>query len=96
MRSGAGTFQLGADGTTFRYYVSSNVKDAIAAHIHKALAGTVGPPVFPLTGNNGNYSGTQMLTADQVADLRAGLWYANIHSNMFQDGEIRGQLTPKP
>jgi hypothetical protein len=92
MANGMGTFSLATDGVTFTYTVTSNVMNATAAHIHKAPAGMAGNPVFTLTGANGNYSGTQTLTADQVADLKAGNWYVNIHSMMFMDGEIRGQL----
>jgi hypothetical protein len=33
-------------------------------------------------------------TAQQLADLRAGLYYANIHSATNGTGEIRGQLVP--
>ena len=32
------------------------------------------------------------LTAEQVADLKAGLYYVNIHSKKYPNGEIRGQL----
>jgi hypothetical protein len=32
------------------------------------------------------------LSASQVDDLMAGLWYINIHSQAFPGGEIRGQV----
>jgi hypothetical protein len=36
--------------------------------------------------------GTATLTAAQEVDLFAGLWYFNLHSDLFPNGEIRGQL----
>jgi hypothetical protein len=44
--------------------------------------------VIPLV--NGQYLGKTI--AQQVEDIRAGLWYLNIHSSTFGGGEIRGQL----
>ena len=40
--------------------------------------------------------GSATITDEQEADLLAGLWYINIHSNAFQGGEIRGQVTVVP
>jgi len=34
------------------------------------------------------------VTTSQVADLKAGLWYFNVTSPAFPDGEIRGQIDP--
>ena len=40
--------------------------------------------------------GSTNITAQQAADLLAGLWYINIHSTTFPGGEIRGQVVPEP
>jgi hypothetical protein len=32
------------------------------------------------------------LTSQEEADLKNGLYYVNIHSDAYPDGEIRGQL----
>lgn len=42
--------------------------------------------------------GSATLSATQETDLLNELWYINIHSNLFQAGEIRGQLllVPEP
>ncbi|MCH9672784.1 MAG: CHRD domain-containing protein [Gammaproteobacteria bacterium] len=40
--------------------------------------------------------GMANLSAAQAADLQAGLWYINIHSDLFPGGEIRGQVLQVP
>ena len=66
-------------------------------HIHKGAVGVAGPVVFNL-GNTFvspfNFT-TSALDAQQEADLKAGLFYVNIHSAAAPNGEIRGQLTVK-
>ncbi len=44
--------------------------------------GVVGPPVV----------GNAVLSPAQEADLLAGLWYLNLHTAIYGDGEIRGQV----
>jgi CHRD domain len=36
--------------------------------------------------------GQAFLTAQQAADLQAGLWYLNFHTSAFPGGEMRGQV----
>ncbi len=62
------------------------------AHIHgPAPAGQSAQPIFNLPA--GNFSDFQItLTPQQVADLKAGLFYINVHSAAFPSGEIRGQF----
>lgn len=45
---------------------------------------------------SGRLMGSTTITADQASDLRAGLWYANLHTAMNPAGEIRGQVIPAP
>ena len=40
--------------------------------------------------------GSAPITDPQKADLLAGLWYINIHSDLFPGGEIRGQVEVVP
>src|SRR5437773_2452030 len=70
-----------------------------AAHIHgPARSGGIAPILFNL-GSQGTTSGTlESLSAAvsprQVAQLKAGLWYFDIHSTKLFGGEIRAQIRP--
>ena len=76
---------------------------ANAAHIHGAA--TVGvnagvlfdfsSGVIGATGGNIPEQ-TFAITPSQVADLKAGLYYFNIHTGSFGGGEIRGQILLTP
>lgn len=68
--------------------------DATAAHFHgPAPAGENAGPVVPIEGSLASpISGSTTLTDAQVADLENGLWYFNIHTAQYPDGELRGQL----
>lgn len=64
-----------------------------AAHIHGPAAKTANAGVIiPLKIDGNNLSGSADLTDAQIADLKAGLWYGNVHSAANPGGEIRGQL----
>jgi len=62
-------------------------------HVHKGDVGVSGPPVFgfPNLTSPINYT-SAALDATQEADLKANLYYVNLHSAAFPGGEIRGQL----
>lgn len=64
-----------------------------AAHIHQGLPGVAGPVVFPLSGGPTVWTlAATSITDEQIADLRAGTYYLNIHSTAAPAGEIRGRL----
>ena len=67
--------------------------DATAAHFHgPAAVGANAKPVVPIDGALASpIEGEATLTEAQAADLAAGMWYFNLHSAKFPDGEIRGQ-----
>ncbi len=70
------------------------------AHFHGPAP--ICSPASPLVtiSNGGAASGSLMgsafITAQQADDLRAGLWYVNLHTSLFPPGEIRGQVVPGP
>jgi hypothetical protein len=66
------------------------------AHIHgPAAPGVSAAPVFPLPlGQISDFPIT--LTAQQVQDLKNGLFYINVHSSNVPAGEIRGQFNLSP
>jgi hypothetical protein len=70
---------------------------AAAAHFHgPAAVGAKAAPVVPIQGDlKSPIKGNAALTDQQAKDLQAGMWYFNIHTAKFPDGEIRGQLTTK-
>ena len=62
-------------------------------HFHKAAVGVNGPVVVAIPGPyTTGMTGSATLTAEQEADMLAGLWYVNVHSAAFSGGEIRGQV----
>jgi hypothetical protein len=65
----------------------------VAWHIHKAAAGTNGGVIFNMgTTFSTPFMFMQTLDATQESDLKAGLYYVNLHSATYPNGEIRGQL----
>lgn len=76
---------------------SGLLASASAAHIHGPA-----PPGAPagivvgliVTGTtSGTITGGGTLTPAEVTDMLCGLHYVNLHSGMFPNGEIRGQVT---
>jgi hypothetical protein len=67
---------------------------ATAAHIHgPADPGANAGVVVPFTGNLASpIKGSATLTDAQMAQLEAGKWYINVHTDANKGGEIRGQL----
>jgi hypothetical protein len=64
-----------------------------ASHIHKAPAGTAGPPVYTLASAPfETISGSITLTDADIVDLKGGGLYVNIHSTGDPSGFARGQL----
>ena len=70
------------------------------AHIHMAPMGENGDVIIPLNvtlgedGMSGIFSTDATLTPEQTDAIMAGNLYINVHSEMHQGGELRGQLVP--
>ncbi|HEY3848297.1 MAG TPA: CHRD domain-containing protein [Acetobacteraceae bacterium] len=70
---------------------------ATAAHFHGPAAPGKNAGVAVPIGGAGPTSpvhGSATLTDAQIKDLRAGMWYVNVHTAANPGGEIRGQVTP--
>jgi hypothetical protein len=71
---------------------------ATAAHIHRGASGVAGPPVVGLKppAANGSSQGCVAAPRTLVAAILAtpSNYYVNVHTTDFQDGAIRGQLSP--
>ncbi len=79
---------------------------APGAHFHgPASFGVTAPAEVFIAGgsglplpqpSSGALIGSATLTPAQEADLLAGLWYVNLHTERNPAGEIRGQVVPEP
>ena len=90
-----GTAVLSFNNTTkiFSITVTHSIASPTGGHIHMAASGINGSVVFPFTNLVSPISFTSpALNAAQEADLKANLYYVNIHTAAFPNGEIRGQL----
>ena len=66
---------------------------ATAGHFHgPAEPGKNAGVAVPITPNTSPLQGSADLTDAQAADLTAGKWYVNIHTDAHKGGEIRGQV----
>ena len=66
---------------------------ATAAHFHgPAETGANAGVAVPVEAKASPFSGSATLTDAQAADLTAGKWYFNVHTEKNKGGEIRGQL----
>jgi hypothetical protein len=98
--TGDGTFTLNTatNELTWSVTFSGLTGPATVAHIHgPAAPGQNANPVVgfdPPKAAAGEIKGSNVIIKSQVEDLKAGKWYANIHTAQNKGGEIRGQLTP--
>jgi CHRD domain len=66
---------------------------ATAAHFHSGEPGKNGGVAIPITPATSPLEGSATLTDAQAAELLAGKWYVNLHTEANKGGEIRGQVT---
>jgi hypothetical protein len=90
-----GTATLSFNNTTkvISITVTHTLTTITMGHIHLGAAGSNGGVVFPFSSVASPIAFTSVaLTPSQEADLKANLFYVNLHSATFPGGEIRGQL----
>jgi hypothetical protein len=97
--NGTGSLQATYDTAdkqlTYTVTYSGLTGNATAAHFHgPADPGKTAGVVVPVQGSVASpIKGTAALTDAQAADLLAGKWYFNVHTEANKPGEIRGQVT---
>jgi len=94
--SGSGTGKVELDGNVVKWTVtySGMTGPVTAAHFHgPAPAGSNAGVVVPFAGPLASpIIGSATLTPAQVDQLKAGMWYINLHTAANPGGEIRGQV----
>lgn len=98
--TGFGRVVLNAAETqiTASFYWEGLTGNTTIGHIHTGAVGVNGPVTFDMVPPAGATRGSVVdkvfsVTPAQVASLRAGGMYFNVHSTSFGGGEIRGQLS---
>ena len=93
--SGGGTISVGTDGLVGGSVTTTGIAGT-AAHIHEAASGKNGPVIIPLTKSGDTYAvpAGVKLTDAQLASLKSGNLYVNVHTAANPGGEMRAQLNP--
>ena len=94
--TGSGTFTLNESTGLFSWNItfSGTTGSETAAHVHgPANPGSNAGVQFALSTGSPKV-GSTVLTGGQMTDLKAGLYYVNVHTNTSPGGEIRGQILP--
>jgi hypothetical protein len=88
-----GTISVADDGAVSGSIATKGIEGTMA-HIHLAAAGKNGPVVVKLTKEGDTYKvpADAKLDSAQLAALKAGELYVNVHSAANKGGEIRAQL----
>lgn len=93
---GSGSAKVEIDGNVLKWSVTyeGTTGPVSAGHFHgPAAAGANAGVVVPFAGSMASpITGSATLTAAQLADLKAGLYYINLHTAANPGGELRGQV----
>lgn len=95
--TGSGTVTLNAAETQITVAVTHDIPNGNVTdgHIHQGAPGVNGGIVLPFPGQGANPINEVInVSPAQVAVLKAGNYYINIHTFAFPGGEIRGQIVP--
>lgn len=97
--NGTGTATLDPNTNTLSWSISYAGLSGMpsAAHFHGPARPCINAGIqVTLSLATNPIVGSASLTATQVDQLLAGLWYVNIHTPLHPGGEIRGQVMPLP
>lgn len=95
--AGQGAATLNTAETELVFAVLHGVSGATSATVHSGELGTNGPVEFTLTMVNATtFAGTWAIDSSGIADLQAGRLYVQIESDLYPDGEVRGQIDLNP
>jgi hypothetical protein len=95
MSGASGKFTATLTGTSLKWKLTFAhlTGPANAAHIHSGKKGVSGAVIVPLCGPcKSPVSGTATLTTAEIASMKAGATYVNVHTAKNPNGEIRGQI----
>ncbi|RJG00365.1 CHRD domain-containing protein [Noviherbaspirillum sedimenti] len=95
LATGTGVVTVNPENRLLTATVNTAGITGTVAHIHEGARGQNGPVIFPLTQTatgSGVWVAGVTITDAQLATLRAGNYYFNVHSDAFPGGEIRGQI----
>jgi hypothetical protein len=89
------TYDTASKKLTWQGNYSGLSGPATAGHFHgPADPGKNAGVAIPIAeAKSPSFQGSADLTDAQAADLMAGKWYVNIHTDAHKGGEIRGQVT---
>ena len=94
--SGTGSAAIKLDGDVLSWtIVYSGLSGPVTgAHFHGPAPATANAGVVvPFAGSLASpITGSKKLTAAEIAQLKGGLWYVNLHTAANPGGEIRGQV----
>jgi len=93
---GIGLFEYNHTSQLLKFSINYTglTTDEIISHIHLGSIGSEGQIQFDLPTGETKLGYVGPLTDLQERELFAGNLYVDIHSNLFADGEIRGQIVP--
>jgi CHRD domain len=92
----SGRFTATLTGTTLTWRLTfvHLTGPAAAAHIHQGRRGVSGAVLIPLCGPcTSPVTGTTPVTTAEIAGMKLGRTYVNVHTAKNPGGEIRGQIT---
>ncbi len=92
--NGVALCELSADATQLRIRLCHDVQPPFGTglHVHSAPVGGEGPVEFFIFNPASPVDATWAIEKQNLINLFAKNLYLNLHSNIFVDGEIRGQI----